>query len=145
MKRAMVFAALMIAAGVSNAGDFQTWTYAGKGGNVVLAVSFIGDGVTQDAQLDLRIPEGYRVTGSATKAAGSVCASFADKGIIRAVPPSGAGKPLESTMMDVCTFNLVAAKGAVASAPTFEVAFKECAAPSGEMNCGVQSPDVSEK
>ena len=83
-------------AGAASAGDFQTWTLAGKGGEVVLAVSFIGDGVTQDAQLDLAVPAGYRVVSNTTKAAGSVCASFASESKIRVVPPSGAGHDLLS-------------------------------------------------
>jgi hypothetical protein len=145
MNRAILFASLLCATGAASAGDFQLWTLAGKGGEVVLAVSFIGDGVTQDAQLDLAVPAGYRVVSHATKAAGSVCASFPSDSKIRIVPPSGEGQPLPSTLMEVCTFKLVAEKGAMAGAPAFEVVFKECAAPTGETNCGLQSPDLSEK
>jgi hypothetical protein len=146
MKRILMFlAGSAFFAGAATAADFQVWTYADKGGRgAVLAVSFIGDGATQEAQIDLKIPAGFRITESVVKTAGSVCAASAEKGLIRAVPPSGEGKPLPSGMMDVCTFKL-ASTGEKVGAPKVEVAFKECADASGERACGVQTPDVSER
>lgn len=147
MKRTlMVLATSMFAIGSVSAADFQVWTQADKSGrNVLLSVSFIGDGVTQDAQIDLRIPAGFNVSESSVKMAGSVCAAFGDKGMIRAVPPSGAGKPLPSGLSDVCTFKLTSTGQKPAGVPQIEVAFKECGDPSGERSCGVQMPDVSER
>jgi hypothetical protein len=147
MKRIlMVLAGSAFFAGAATAADFQVWTYADKGGRgAVLAVSFIGDGATQEAQIDLRIPEGFRVDGSAVKTAGSVCAASAEKGLIRAVPPSGEGKPLPSGMMEVCTFKLVSTGEKAVGKPKIEVAFKECADSAGERACGVQTPDMSER
>lgn len=147
MKRTlMVLAGSLFLAGAASAADFQVWTYADKGGrDVVVAVSFIGDGVTQDAQIDLRIPAGFRVSDSAVKTAGSVCAASGEKGLIRAVPPSGEGKPLSSGMMEVCTFKLSSTGEKAAGVPKVEVAFKECGGPAGESACGVQTPDMSEK
>lgn len=141
----MFLAASMLVAGAASAADFQVWTTAGKGGDVVLAVSFIGDGATQDAQIDLKIPAGYRVAASEMKSAGSVCAASSEKGLIRALPPSGNGKPLPSGIMDVCTFKLSSTGEKPAGLPTFEVAFKECGAASGERTCGVQTPEASVK
>ena len=141
----MVLAGSAFFAGAATAADFQVWTYAGKGGrDAVLAVSFIGDGATQEAQLDLRIPAGFRVAESAVKSAASVCAASGEKGLIRAVPPSGEGKPLPSGLIDVCTFKLVGT-GEKVGAPKIEVAFKECGDASGARACGVQTPDVSER
>ena len=146
MKRTlMVLAVSAFGAGAASAADFQVWSYADKGGrDVVLAVSFIGDGKTEEAQIDLRIPQGFRVAGSVVKTAGSVCAASGEKGLIRAVPPSGEGKPLPSGMMEVCTFKLTGT-GEKVGAPKFEVASKECGNVSGSLACGVQMPDTSER
>lgn len=141
----VLLAGSMLFAGAASAADFQVWTAAGKGGDVNLTVSFIGDGATQDAQIDLRIPTGYRVAGSEVKAAGSVCAASGEKGLIRAVPPSGDGKALPSGMMDVCTFKLASTGEKPAGVPVFEVAFKECAGAAGDRTCGVQMPETSTK
>jgi len=147
MKRTlMVLATTMFAAGSVSAADFQVWTQGDKGGrNVALTVSFIGDGATQEAQLDLRIPAGFRVAESSVKMAGSVCVGLADKGLIRAVPPSGAGKPLPSALTDVCTFKLTSTGEKLAGVPQIEVAFKECGDPAGERTCSVQTPDLSQR
>lgn len=147
MKRNLLIAvASMLVAGSVSAADFQVWTYADKGGrDAVVSVSFIGDGQTQDAQIDLKIPDGYRVSGSSTKTAGSVCAASAEKALLRAVPPSGDGKPLASAMMDVCTFKLTATGEKAVGKPQIEVAFKECGGAAGATACGIQTPDVSEK
>lgn len=146
MKRVLMLAvASILATGTAFAGDFQVWTYADKNGrDAVVSVSFVGDGQTQDAQIDLKIPEGYRVVGSSTKVAGSVCAASAEKGLLRAVPPSGEGKALPSSMMDVCSFKLSATGEKASGKPKIEVAFKECVGAS-EASCGVQTPDVSER
>ena len=142
----IVLAASMLVAGAASAADFQVWTYADKGGrDMVLAVSFIGDGATQDAQIDLNIPTGYRVAGSVVKAAGSVCAASGEKGLIRVVPPSGEGKPLPSAMMEVCTFKLTSTGEKSAGVPKVEVAFKECGDAAGSRTCNVQTPDTSER
>jgi len=144
--KTLFLAASLLVAGAATAGDFQVWTYADKAGrDATLAVSFIGDGKTEEAQLDLKIPAGFRVTGSAIKTAGSVCVASGEKGIIRAVPPSGEGKPLPAGMMDVCTFKLASTGDKPAGVPKFEVAFKECGGTAGDVACGVQTPETSER
>ena len=147
MKRTlMVLATAMLANGSVSAADFQVWSQADKSGrDVLLSVSFIGDGATQEAQLDLRIPAGFRVADSVVKTAGSVCVGLGEKGLIRAVPPSGAGKPLPSGLMDVCSFKLISTGEKPAGAPKIEVAFKECGDTTGARSCGVQTPDMAER
>ncbi len=124
--------ALVLSAGVC-AGKFEVWTQqAGKG--TVALVSYQGEGTSQEAQLDLTYPTGFHVTAS-TKVAGSVCAVFAEKSMIRIVPPSGAGTALTSNATDYCSFAFVG-KGV----PTLKKAYSECV-PSSECAVAVRSTD----
>lgn len=136
MKNFTFLAAALLISSTASAGSFESWTMADKkAGAVTVVVSFQGDGVTQDAGVDLGIPEGYIVTKSVIKVAGSVCMST-DK-FMRVVPPSGAGEALPKAAVDYCSFALRAKKGAVVSQSINLVpVFTECAAPTGIQSCG---------
>lgn len=135
MKKFAIAAAALLVSGSVFAGSFESWTMADKKGGVTVVVSFQGDGVTQDAGVDLAIPEGYTVGKSVVKVAGSICMST--EKFMRVVPPSGAGEALPKGAVDYCSFSLRAKKGAVAAGPVvLTPVFTECAAPTGIQSCG---------
>ena len=138
--------ASIFACSAASAGQFNVWTYeSGKRNNVT--VSFAGDGVAQDAQLDLAIPAGYEFVEAKALVAGSVCAGSNEAGMLRAVPPSGAGQALPSAETDYCSF-VIAAKGGIKPAGQGSVELKprltECAG-AGSASCRVEVVDVSER
>ena len=148
MGNKMRFVAAAVAAVVScsaSAGQFNVWTYQ-SGGNHIVKVSFAGDQASQDAQLDLAIPAGFEVAEAKALVNGSVCAGSAESGILRAVPPSGAGKALPSAETDYCSF-VLKAKGGIKPAGKGPVELKarltECAG-AGNPTCSVDVVDVSE-
>lgn len=123
------------------AGEFNVWTFEAGKGQVHVEVSFAGDGVTQDAQLDAAIPSGYSLVEAKVLVPGSVCVGSTEHSLVRAVPPSGAGKALTSKDVNYCRF--VFARGAAAKGKlTFEPKLTECAG-QGAAACGVNIQDVS--
>ena len=127
----------------AHAGQFQVWSYDTGKGQTHVEVSFAGDGITQDAQLDLAIPAGYKLVSAKSLVDGSVCVASDEASLMRAVPPSGAGEPLTSNEVNYCRF--VFAKGAVAKGKlTFEPKLTECAG-IGAAACQVDFQDVSDK
>ena len=135
MKKFAILAAALMVSGTALAGSFESWTMADKkGGAVTVVVSFQGDGVTQDAGVDLEIPAGYTVAKASVKVPGTICMSN-DK-MMRVVPPSGAGVALSKSAVDYCSFALRAQKGAVVSEKlVLKPIFTECAAPAGIQQC----------
>ena len=135
----------LLLSGTASAADFQVWTYAAKGSDLIVSVSFMGDGKTQEAMIDLAIPAGYRIVDSAVKMSGSVCAASAEKGLMRVVPPSGEDKALGKSMTDVCSFRLASTGEKIGGTPNIDVAFSECFGGGAAATCNVQSTDVSQK
>ena len=130
-------------AGVANAGSFEIASDTGaKANQFVALVSFAGDGVTQDAQLDLTYSSDLEFVQARALVAGSVCVGFAKTNTVRAVPPSGAGTALTSTSTGYCSFSFRSKAGAV-KGDKLTVAFQECASPSGTGNCSVEKLDLS--
>jgi hypothetical protein len=130
-------------AGVANAGSFEVAADTGaKADQYVAIVSFTGDGVTQDAQLDLTYSADLEFVQARSLVAGSVCAGFAKTSMVRAVPPSGAGSALPSKTTGYCSFSFRSKAGAV-KGDKLTVAFQECASPSGTGNCSVEKLDLS--
>ncbi len=130
--------------GSATAGSFETYSLAdGKSKRVTVVVSFTGDGVTEDSQVDLDIPKGLVLVNASAKVAGSVCVGIADNKI-RVVPPSGAGKALPSVATDYCSFSFRAEKSAQIGQVAFKPSFTECAAPSGAQSCAHQDADVTQ-
>jgi hypothetical protein len=102
-----------------------------QGGTVNVAFQFAGDGVTQEAQLDLNYNNTVFTTVVPTVVvAGSVCAVNPTPPFIRIIPPSGAGNPLTSTATTYCSFAFTAAPAAPAANYDFTVRFIECDGPS---------------
>lgn len=130
----------------ASAGQFNVWTY-NSGDRGMVTVSFAGDEISQDAQLDLAIPAGYEFVEAKTLVAGSVCAGSTKDRLLRAVPPSGAGSPLASAETDYCSF-VLRAKGGIKPAGGSPVQLTprltECAGAS-DTTCQVEVMDVSEK
>ena len=94
-KFAKIGCAVAVALGMSSvaqAGKFEVWSdESGKAGQTIAVVSFAGDGVTQDAQLDMTYAENLQFVSASVKVPGSVCVVFQDQRLMRVVPPSGAG------------------------------------------------------
>jgi hypothetical protein len=135
--------ALAVASFSAQAGQFHVWSYDTGKGQTHVEVSFAGDGVTQDAQIDLAMPAGYKLVSAKNLVEGSVCVASEEAKLIRAVPPSGAGKALASNDTNYCRF--VFARGpSVKGKLTFEPKLTECAG-SGAAECQVEFQDVSEK
>lgn len=150
VKAVSAAALLLVAAAASGAssGEFSTFVYETKRGTTDVVVAFSGDGVTQEAQLDLLFDAGLTVSKAEVLVPGSVCVANPDAHGLRAVPPSGAGKALSSKMMDVCKFSLERAPSLAKSFRTsssISVRLSECSAPGQEVgSCVSNVHDVSE-
>jgi len=138
-------AALVIfGAGSAVAGSFETYSLGdAKSKRVTVVVSFAGDGVTQDSQVDLDVPQGLVLMNAQAKVAGSVCVGIPGNKV-RVVPPSGAGKALPSAATDYCSFSFRAEKSAQVGKVSFKPSFTECAAPNGAQSCAHQDADVTQ-
>lgn len=88
------------------AGEWDVWIDKSQGSEVTIATSFSGDALTEDTQLDLKVASAFKVVDIQTLVKGSVCGAFPEKGFIRAVPPSGAGRSLAKSASDTCIFTL---------------------------------------
>lgn len=127
------------------AGEFKAWSYSKKGGAQDVVVSFAGDGVEQEAMVDFHLPKGVTVAKSEILVSGSVCVAFPDLAILRAVPPSGAGKALPAKEIDYCRFTLTQTGKVDKAAIVLKEKFTECSFPGGEIKgCGLEVYDVSE-
>jgi len=102
-----------------------------QGATANVAFQFAGDGVTQEAQMDLNYNSTVFTTVTPTVVvAGSVCAVFSmPAAFIRVVPPSGAGNPLTSTATTYCSFAFTAAPAAAAANYDFTTRLLECDGP----------------
>lgn len=137
-----LLAAAALFSSASSAGNFNVWTYNTEKNQTHVEISFAGDGITQEAQLDLSVPAGFRLVEAKSLVSGSVCAGSEKAGLLRAVPPSGEGKPLTSKETNYCRF--VLARLAKASGPlTFDSKLTECVG-AGATSCSFQVQDVSE-
>lgn len=142
----VIFAGLVTAASVCvQAAGFESWSMTEKrAGMTTIVVSFAGDGEAQDAQIDMPIPAGYKMAKALVKVEGSVCVATPD-GKLRAVPPSGAGKPLPSKNIDYCVFSLKPDKAGSQSKVAFSAVQAICGSPSkGEYSCSHSDASVSE-
>lgn len=143
-KSAFAAALSLFAVSSAFAGSFETYSLSDtKSKRVTVVVSFAGDGVTQDSQVDLDYPAGLTLVKATAKVAGSVCVGIAGNKI-RVVPPSGAGKALPSAATDYCSFSFAAQKGLQTSNFSFKPSFTECAAPGGVQSCSHQDQDVTQ-
>lgn len=144
-------ATLMLGASVAlagSSGEFSTFVYETKSGTTDVVVAFSGDGVTQEAQLDLLFDAGLTVSSAEVLLPGSVCVANPDAHGLRAVPPSGAGKALATKTTDVCKFSLVRAPSLAKSfraSSSISVRLSECSAPGQDVgSCVSNVHDVSE-
>lgn len=144
LNKLVVGSLLIGASGLVSAGSFDTWTMQdSKAKRTTVVVSFTGDGATQEAQLDLDVPEGLELAKAVVKVAGSVCAAIPGNKI-RVVPPSGAGEALSSRAVDYCSFSF-RSNGALSKAkPEFKVSFQECATTTGASACTHQTSDITQ-
>ncbi|GIX34163.1 MAG: hypothetical protein KatS3mg125_2119 [Lysobacterales bacterium] len=139
---------LAIFAGGAQAGTFSTNTNpitvpSTSGGTVTVQYLFAGDGVTEDAQLDICYNPSI-ITGvtPTVLVPGSVCADQVSAAPcaapntrrLRIIPPSGGGTPLTSTPTAYCQFALTIAPGGP-DVNAFVEEFIECAHPLGFMPC----------
>lgn len=140
-------AVAMFAVSPVMAGGFNVWTYEASKAETQLVVSFAGDGVTQDAQLDLGVAKGFAAAAAKVLVPGSVCAISPAGDKIRAVPPSGAGKALSSSDVDYCSFSVKPVGGMrpmLKSGELLSVEFNECAG-AGKASCSSDITDLSER
>jgi hypothetical protein len=143
--------AILMMAGAATAGStgqFDTIVLDNaKSGMTEVVVTFSGDGVTQEAQLDLLFAEGLSVAKAEALQAGSVCVANPDAHGLRAVPPSGAGKALSTGTVDVCKFSLTRAPSLAKSfkaSSSFSVRLSECSAPGQDVgSCASNIHDAS--
>lgn len=138
--RAAIGATILASTGAL-AGNFEVWTY-NTGSTMDVVVSFSGEGKTQDSQLDFQFPDWAASVKAEVVVPGSVCVASKEAGIIRAVPPSGAGEALSSKAVDYCRFSLKAKPGVERT--ELGQRFVECASPGGASACGVKVIDVSD-
>jgi hypothetical protein len=143
--------ALIVVAGLASAGpsgEFSTYVYETKSGMTNVVVAFSGDGVTQEAQLDLTFDQGLSVVKAEPLVGGAVCVANPDVHGLRAVPPSGAGKALSTKGTDVCKFSLARAPSLAKSfkaSSSISVRLSECASANGDVGaCQSSVHDVSE-
>ena len=129
------------------AGEFNTWTYnKGKSTQHNVVVSFSGDGIEQEAMVDLHVPKGALLVKAEVLVAGSVCVGLDNNSYVRAVPPSGAGTALPTKETDYCRFTFDLSKSSVRGGLKLTEKFTECSSPGSEIkSCGLQAYDVSEK
>ena len=135
-------AGLALAAAPAFAGNFEIWTDSSAKGGVTMLVSFAGDGLTEDAQVDFNYPTNLKFVRADVKVPGSICAAFPSENKVRVVPPSGAGTPLSTAATDYCSFSF---SGKGAAAAKFKPSFVECAAPTGSSKCNADVNEVSAK
>jgi hypothetical protein len=156
MKKSQMFfsaAALMLAgAAFADWGDatghFDTIVLDNsKSGTTEVVITFTGDGVTQDAQLDLLYDAGLTVAKAEALQPGAVCVANPDAHGLRAVPPSGAGKALSTETVDVCKFSLSRAPSLAKSfkaSSSISVSLAECSAPGKDVgSCASNIHDAS--
>ncbi len=145
-KAVLAIATLGLLSTQVTAGEFKAWSYSKKAGTQDVVVSFAGNGIDQEAMVDFHLPKGVTVAKAEVLVAGSVCVAFPELDILRAVPPSGAGKALPTKETDYCRFTLVqSGKGARAAGVELKAKFTECSAPGSEIKgCGMDAYDVSE-
>ncbi len=144
-KAVLVLAALGLLSTQVTAGEFKAWSYSKKGGAQDVVVSFAGNGTDQEAMVDFHLPKGVTVAKAEVLVAGSVCTSFPELEILRAVPPSGAGKALPTKETDYCRFTLVQSGKLAKANVELKAKFTECSAPGSEIkSCGMDAFDVSE-
>lgn len=134
---------LAFAVGTAEAGEFGVWTYATSKGVTLVDVSFAGDGVTQEAQVDLSLPAGVRVVQAKSLVDGAVCSASTEAGMARAVPPSGAGAALPSEDVVYCRFHVVGLAFSKVS-PALQSKFSECVG-AANVPCTVSVRDVSDR
>jgi len=112
----------------ASANGWEVWTEKQSADKVTVVASFGGDGSIEEAQLDLKVSGPFEVLEVSTLRKGSICFGNAEKNVLRAVPPSGAGSALKAAMTDTCMFTLrvLSPKGWSAEG-IVDVGFKECA------------------
>ena len=133
------------------AGEFNVWTYSKNNVQHDVVVSFSGDGVDQEAMVDLLVPKNVTLVKAETLVPGSVCVGLDNNSYIRAVPPSGAGSALPSNETDYCRFTFQANKAdrsvraERATKLVLKQKFIECSSPGSEIvACGLGVYDVSD-
>lgn len=128
----------------ASAGQFEVWTGHDKGRTVTVLVTFQGDGITEDAQLDLGFDESVEFVSAKTIVDGSVCVLMKNKRAVRIVPPTGGGTPLTSKPVEYCSFLFRANNSKANAAAAFRSEFIECASPTGMHGCEYRVMDVSD-
>ncbi|GIX34164.1 MAG: hypothetical protein KatS3mg125_2120 [Lysobacterales bacterium] len=128
----------------ASAGQFEVWAGHEKGRSVTVLVTFQGDGVTEDAQLDLGFDESLEFVSAKTIVDGSVCVLMKNKRAIRIVPPTGGGTPLPVKPVEYCSFLFRANLSKGDASAAFRHEFIECASPTGMHACEYRVLDVSE-
>lgn len=142
--KTILAASALLVSGFATAGKFETWSDLDGKGNIVVVVSFAGDGATQDAQVDFKYPADWSLLKAVPKVAGSVCVVNSEKGFVRVVPPSGAGKALTSKQTDYCSF-MFKSTAKTTNIAGLEQVFTECAASTGSKACDADFVNLSEK
>lgn len=88
------------------ANGWEVWTEKQGADRLTIVASFAGDGLVEEAQLDLNLKGSFEVLDTQVLQKGSVCFAHPESNTIRAVPPSGAGKALKSASTDTCMFTV---------------------------------------
>jgi len=119
--------ALALVATSASAGGWEVWTEKKGADRLTVVASFNGDGRIEDAQVDLSLAGSFEVLDVQTLKKGAVCVASAEASMLRALPPSGAGKALSKSASDTCMFTVrMVTKGWVAS-EVVSVKKTECA------------------
>lgn len=106
MSRILAGVCLVGATSLATAGDWEVWTEKRNGDRLVVATSFAGDAKIEDAQIDLKVEGSFEVISVETLHKDAVCVASAARGLLRSLPPSGAGTPLAKAAADTCVFTL---------------------------------------
>jgi len=128
--RNTVSGALLFVGSVSlaNASGWEIWTQKQGSDKLTIVASFGGDGSVEEAHLDMNLNSAFEVIETQTLRKGSICFANAEKNVIRAIPPSGAGTALKSAQTDTCMFTVrITSSKTWNPAEVVGVTLKECA------------------
>ena len=106
IKSAAAAVLLVGAVSQSSANGWEVWSEKQGADRLTIVASFGGDGLIEEAQLDMKLGAQFEVIDTQVLRKGSVCFANSEKNILRAVPPSGAGTALKSKVTDTCMYTL---------------------------------------
>ncbi|MGQ0800466.1 MAG: hypothetical protein ACT4NL_10185 [Pseudomarimonas sp.] len=97
---------LLGVAGSASASGWEVWAEKQGSDRLTVVTSFSGDGELDEAQVDVTLKASFEIIDAQPLMEGAVCVGSSEKGVLRSVPPSGAGTALKSKTTDACMFTV---------------------------------------